>query len=199
MRGDAGASQAHDHHRHGNTPAQQLRRGTWQALVDQLEPNDLVVPGQRVTDHLKDHEVDFAVAIEGAGIVCVEVNGGEVWHDGEGWRQIRGGREKPIEPVWPGRRSLLRATRLRQPNGFARQPFRHTQGFSQDTHHPMNPLAASSASRNTLRTFSPASFCASARDQPLDASSLNRAGYMLTFSSPTVTVGVPSKSPPIPT
>ncbi|BBY17716.1 nuclease-related domain-containing DEAD/DEAH box helicase [Mycolicibacterium litorale] len=74
-------------------------RSTYQALVDQLEPNDLVVPGQRVTDHLKDHEVDFVVAIEGAGIVCIEVKGGEVWHDGHGWRQVRGGREFPIEPV----------------------------------------------------------------------------------------------------
>jgi Nuclease-related domain/UvrD-like helicase C-terminal domain len=74
-------------------------RSTYQALIEQLEPNDLVVPGQRVTDHLKDHEVDFVVAIENAGIVCVEVKGGEVWHDGESWRQIRGGREHNIEPV----------------------------------------------------------------------------------------------------
>ncbi len=74
-------------------------RSTYQALIDQLEPNDLVVPGQRVTDHLKDHEVDFIVAIDNAGIVCLEVKGGEVWHDGEGWRQIRGGRERKIEPV----------------------------------------------------------------------------------------------------
>ncbi|BBZ06320.1 hypothetical protein MDOR_04890 [Mycolicibacterium doricum] len=74
-------------------------RSTYRALIDQLEPNDLVVPGQRVTDHLKDHEVDFVVAIEGAGIVCIEVKGGEVWHDGDGWRQVRGGREFAIEPV----------------------------------------------------------------------------------------------------
>jgi hypothetical protein len=74
-------------------------RSTYQALIDQLEPNDLVVPGQRVTDHLKDHEVDFVVAIEGAGIVCLEIKGGEVWHDGESWRQIRGGREYVIHPV----------------------------------------------------------------------------------------------------
>jgi hypothetical protein len=74
-------------------------RGTYQALIDQTEPNDLVVPGQRVTDHLKDHEVDFVVGIEGAGIVCVEVKGGEVWHDGDGWRQIRGGHDHKIEPV----------------------------------------------------------------------------------------------------
>lgn len=74
-------------------------RSTWQALVDQLEPNDLLVPGQRVTDHLKDHEVDFVVGVEGAGIVCLEVKGGDVWHDGDGWWQKRGGKDKQIEPV----------------------------------------------------------------------------------------------------
>ena len=79
--------------------ANPAERRTWQMLVDQLEPNDLVIPGQRVTDHLKDHEADFVVAIEGAGIVCLEVKGGEVWHDGEGWRQKRGGHEHRIDPV----------------------------------------------------------------------------------------------------
>ena len=79
--------------------ANRAERRVYQALVDQLQPDDLVVAGQRVTDHLKDHEVDFVVAIEGAGIVCLEVKGGEVWHDGDGWRQKRGGREHSIEPV----------------------------------------------------------------------------------------------------
>lgn len=86
---------------HTDTPrlANRAERRVYQALVDQLQPNDLVVAGQRVTDHLKDHEADFVVAIEGAGIVCLEVKGGEVWHDGDGWRQKRGGRDHPIEPV----------------------------------------------------------------------------------------------------
>lgn len=74
-------------------------RSTWRALVDQLEPNDLVIPGQRVTDHLKDHEVDFVVGIEGAGIACLEVKGGEVWHDGTSWWQKPGGKIKEIFPV----------------------------------------------------------------------------------------------------
>ncbi len=74
-------------------------RRVCQALIDQLEPGDLVIPGKRVTDHLKDHEIDFFVAIEGAGIVCVEVKGGEVWHDGESWRQKRRGHEHKIDPV----------------------------------------------------------------------------------------------------
>ncbi len=79
--------------------ANRAERRVYQALVEHLQPNDLVIAGQRVTDHLKDHEVDFVVAIEGAGIVCLEVKGGEVWHDGESWRQKRGGRECTIEPV----------------------------------------------------------------------------------------------------
>ncbi len=85
----------------GETPrlTNAAERRTWQALVDQLEPNDVVRPGQRVTDHLKDHEVDFVVGIEGAGIVCLEVKGGEVWHDGQGWHQIRGGHHHEIHPV----------------------------------------------------------------------------------------------------
>src|SRR6185312_13072021 len=78
--------------------ANRAERKVYHALVEQLQPNDLVIPGQRVTDHLKDHEVDFVVAIEGAGIVCLEVKGGEVWHDGAGWCQLRGGRHVHIEP-----------------------------------------------------------------------------------------------------
>lgn len=74
-------------------------RKVWQALIDQLEPGDLVIPGKRVTDHLKDHEIDFFVAIEGAGIICLKVKGGEVWHDGDAWRQKRRGREVEIDPV----------------------------------------------------------------------------------------------------
>ena len=74
-------------------------RKVWQALIDQLEPGDLVIPGKRVTDHLKDHEVDFFVAIEGAGIICVEVKGGEVWHDGETWWIKRRGHEHKMDPV----------------------------------------------------------------------------------------------------
>ncbi|MGE2736049.1 NERD domain-containing protein [Mycolicibacterium vaccae] len=74
-------------------------RRVWQALIDQVEPGDLVIPGKRVTDHLKDHEIDFFVAIEGAGIVCVEVKGGEVWHDGDSWWQRGRSSARRIDPV----------------------------------------------------------------------------------------------------
>lgn len=68
-------------------------------LREQLGDDDLVVVGQRVTDHQKDHEIDFVVAIEGAGIVCVEVKGGEVRHTGVEWLQNVRGRFKTIDPV----------------------------------------------------------------------------------------------------
>lgn len=79
--------------------ASAAERKVYQVLLDQLQPNDRVIPGQRVTDHLKDHEVDFVVAIEGAGIVCLEIKGGDVWHDGDTWWQRRRGHEHKIHPV----------------------------------------------------------------------------------------------------
>ena len=75
-------------------------RQVYHALVGQLGENDVIIVGQRVTDHQKDHEIDFVVAIEGAGIVCVEVKGGEVWHDGKDWLQRQhDGKVKVIDPV----------------------------------------------------------------------------------------------------
>ena len=37
--------------------------------------------------------------MEGAGIICVEVKGGNVWHDGNTWRQSTANGPKPINPV----------------------------------------------------------------------------------------------------
>ena len=71
----------------------------WRALDEQLGPDDLIVVGQRVTDHKKDHEIDFVVAMEAAGIICVEVKGGNVWHDGNTWRQSTASGPKAINPV----------------------------------------------------------------------------------------------------
>ena len=68
-------------------------------LRAQLGEQDVIFAGQRVTDHRKDHEVDFVLAIEGAGIACLEVKGGEVWHDGTDWWQRRRGTEYRIHPV----------------------------------------------------------------------------------------------------
>ena len=40
----------------------------WNLLTEQLLDENFVVAGQRVIDHDNDHEIDFVVDIEGAGI-----------------------------------------------------------------------------------------------------------------------------------
>ena len=102
--------------------ANDAERNVYQTLLEQLQPNDRVIPGQRVTDHLKDHEVDFVVAIEGAGIVCLEVKGGDVWHDGDTWWQRRRGHEHKIDPVRQAREACYA---LRE---FIEKDDRWTQG-----------------------------------------------------------------------
>lgn len=81
--------------------ANHTERKVWELLVDLLGEGDLLIAGKRVTDHLKDHEIDFVVALEGGGIVCLEVKGGEVWHDGHDWLQksSKNGNVRVIEPV----------------------------------------------------------------------------------------------------
>ncbi|HPY24362.1 MAG TPA: NERD domain-containing protein [Mycobacterium sp.] len=80
-------------------PANASEEKVLNLLREQLGDDDVVVVGQRVTDHQKDHEIDFVVAIEGAGIVCIEVKGGEVLHTGVEWLQKIRGRFKTIDPV----------------------------------------------------------------------------------------------------
>ena len=79
--------------------ATESERQVWDLLRSQLGEKDLLIAGIRVTDHAKDHELDVVVAMPGAGIVVAEVKGSSVWHDGEGWRQWRAGRDVRIRPV----------------------------------------------------------------------------------------------------
>ena len=75
-------------------------------LQEQLGDRDVIICSQRVTDHDKDHEIDFVVALEDAGIVCLEVKGGEITHvDGEWLQRSRGGHVKTIYPVEQVRQS----------------------------------------------------------------------------------------------
>ena len=104
-------------------------RRVWRALVDQLGDGDVVIAGKRVTDHLKDHEIDFVVAIKGGGIVCVEVKGGEVWHDGDSWLQrSRNGNVRVIEPVRQVREACYAL------RGFVEADPRWTQGRTRWDH-----------------------------------------------------------------
>ncbi|GGF99106.1 nuclease [Rhodococcoides trifolii] len=71
----------------------------WTALSNQLGEHDFIAANQRVTDRGKDHEIDFVVALDGLGVVCIEVKGGQVSHDGETWWQRRRGDDVRIDPV----------------------------------------------------------------------------------------------------
>lgn len=71
----------------------------WDALLEQGATGDLVIASQRVAHRSKDYEIDFVLAMPGAGIVCLEVKGGKVWHDGVSWLQARRNGDVPIEPV----------------------------------------------------------------------------------------------------
>lgn len=69
----------------------------------------------RVTDRRKDHEIDVVVALPGAGIVCLEVKGGQVSHDGERWLQTgQNGRSTRIDPGDAGTSGQVRPTGLRR-------------------------------------------------------------------------------------
>jgi len=74
-------------------------RLVWEALRDQLGPDALLLANLRITDERKDHEADIVVALPGAGIVVVEVKGGELIHDGETWWHLRRGRWSTVDPV----------------------------------------------------------------------------------------------------
>jgi len=99
-------------------PAEQT---VWDRLRAQCGPGDLLIAGQRVTNHTKDFEIDLVAVLEGAGVVTLEVKGGQVTHDGQSWRQQHG-RIDPVsqvrdakyalrnyvetDPRWGGRRRL---------------------------------------------------------------------------------------------
>lgn len=76
-------------------PAEQT---VWERLRAQCGSGDLLVAGQRVTDHTKDFEIDVIAVLEDAGIVTIEIKGGQVTHDGQSWRQQHG-RIDPVNQV----------------------------------------------------------------------------------------------------
>lgn len=98
----------------------------WEALRDQLDPGDVLLANLRVTDRRKDHEIDIAVAFQGGGVVVVEVKGGRVWCDPEGWWIERSGTPTPIDPVTQAREGLyaLRSWITNTPQWGSRPPVR---------------------------------------------------------------------------
>jgi hypothetical protein len=73
-------------------------RDVWGAVKRKLRQDDALLANVRLTDERGDFELDLVVGLPGAGIAVVEVKGGHVAHDGEGWIQT-GTKTKRIDPV----------------------------------------------------------------------------------------------------
>jgi hypothetical protein len=72
----------------------------WQLLRGTLPPETVLMANLRITDQTKDHEADLIVLMPDAGVVIVEVKGGNVWRDRLGWHQrSQGGQEHRCNPV----------------------------------------------------------------------------------------------------
>lgn len=71
----------------------------YRRLVRQLGDDCLVLANVRISDQVKDHEIDVLVLMPGSGVVAVEVKGGHVWHDGSSWLIDRGAGAEAIHPV----------------------------------------------------------------------------------------------------
>ena len=74
-------------------------RDVWERLRDGLGPDDVLMANVRLTNETKDYEADLVVLMPEVGILVLEVKGGSVWHDGDGWWTRRSGREVRIDPV----------------------------------------------------------------------------------------------------
>ena len=81
------------------TFANGAERVVWQALHDQLGPEDLLGAGVRFTHDGQDREVDLLVGIAGAGVATLEVKGGGVWLERGDWWMKRRGETVKIHPV----------------------------------------------------------------------------------------------------
>ncbi|HMT49602.1 NERD domain-containing protein [Dietzia sp. UBA5065] len=75
-------------------------------LRDQLSDDSLIVVGQRVSTHEKEHEVDILVAMPGAGIVAIEVKAGQIAIEDGRWVQGSGTKRFTIDPVTQCRDAL---------------------------------------------------------------------------------------------
>lgn len=77
------------------------------AIDGSLGPGHRVWYNQRVTDDVRNSEVDAFLALPDAGLAVLEVKGGEVFHDGEAWYQrSQAGRVKRIRPVEQAREGM---------------------------------------------------------------------------------------------
>ena len=72
----------------------------WRVLRDALPGHAVLIANFRITDETKDHEADLIVLMPEVGVVVVEVKGGSVWRDADGWHQtLQSGKVRRIDPA----------------------------------------------------------------------------------------------------
>ena len=81
-------------------------KAVWEALCDQVGPDDLLLANVRVTHRGEDREVDFLVGFAGLGVVAIEVKGRSIRYDGERWTIERKGRRVEVDPVAQARQGM---------------------------------------------------------------------------------------------
>ena len=95
-------------------------RVVWEALRDQLPDDAALFHSVGLLDGAREQEIDLLVGWPGVGIAVVEVKGGLVSRDGQGWHQASGGRrwriDSPVTQAQDGRHVLTRYLQRRAPD-----------------------------------------------------------------------------------
>ena len=95
-------------------------RAVWEALVEQLPDDAALFHGLRLQDEAAEHEIDLLVAWPGFGLAVIEVKGGHVTRDGDGWRQSgRDGVAHRIDPARQAQTSRHALQKLLAARGLA--------------------------------------------------------------------------------
>lgn len=74
-------------------------RVVWEALRDQLPDDAALFHSVNLLEHDREHEIDLLVAWPGVGLAAIEVKGGPVTRDADGWHQGSGPNRHRIHPV----------------------------------------------------------------------------------------------------
>ena len=74
-------------------------RVVWEALRDQLPDDAALFHSVNLLDREREQEIDLLVAWPGVGLAAIEVKGGYVTRDADGWHQGSGAQRHDIDPV----------------------------------------------------------------------------------------------------
>jgi hypothetical protein len=87
-------------------------RVVWEHLRDQLPDDAALFHSVNLLERDREHEIDLLVAWPGVGLAAVEVKGGHVRRDAQGWTQESGGHKRkigsPVVQAQDGRHVLQR-------------------------------------------------------------------------------------------